>query len=172
MDMKLTQQDVWLSTVVFTVLALLSGIPLFGAYSPELFRRSPQIIIMVSAVFWGALAVVLGWRFWDLYYRHFYPPWMRRLMPLSALLYGGIGYLLWVVSGGGDLSPISVFLFLGGVAGILEHAFAIVALGLFEKVPILRDLSTGPVLVFSFVEYAFYWSLVGWISRAAAMLIY
>lgn len=169
--MKLTPQDLWLSTVLFAFLALISSSLLTVAYSPELFSRSSRVLTTVSAMFWGILAVFMAWRFWDLYYWHFYPAWLKPLMPFSAVLYGALGYLLWTFSTHGDLPAIPVFLLLGGAAGVLEHAFAVAALDVLEKVPMLRELAIGPVLLFSFFEYAFYWSLVGWLTRAVTALL-
>jgi hypothetical protein len=60
---------------------------------------------------------------------------------------------------------MAVFLLSGGAAGVLEHFFAMEGLGILKKVPMLHGLPPFPVLIFSFFEYAFYWSIVGWISR-------
>lgn len=164
--MKLSAQDVHVSIIVFAFLALLSGIPLTLSVRQPFFEQSLREAVAASALFWGAAAVLLGWRFWDDFYRYFYPDWMKPLMPVSALLYSAIGFGLWrLSSASGGFFPMGMFLVLGGAAGVLEHFFAIEGLGILKKVPMLQGLPPVPVLVFSFFEYAFYWSIVGWLSR-------
>lgn len=169
--MRLSAQDVRLSIFVFAALGLLCGLPLALSTQPEAFQRLGRPVVVASMLFWGTIAVLLGWRFWDDFYRYFYPDWMKPLMPMSALLYGGIGFVLWRLSTAtAGSSCVAVFLILGGLAGVLEHLFAIEALGILEKVPMLQDLTSGPILVFSFFEYAFYWSAVAWLSKAVSFL--
>jgi hypothetical protein len=170
MSMKLTQQDVWLSSGLFAALAVVSGSLLAVFYEPNLFSRSSWVVTVSSAIFWGTLAVFMAYRFWDEYYRYFYPTWMKSLLPVSILLYSAVGYALWAISSRAGSPAIAVFLLLGGAAGVLEHAFAIEVLEVLEKVPMLQGLTAGPVLLFSFVEYSLYWSLVGWLSLAAAVI--
>jgi hypothetical protein len=109
--------------------------------------------------------------YWDLYYCYFYPAWIRPLAPLNFIIYASLGLGLWWITSHQSLAVVWIFTFLGGLHGIVEHAFAIYGLRILEKVPWLRDLRPLPVLVFSFFEYAFYWSLVAWMALGITKLL-
>ena len=63
------------------------------------------------------------------------------------------------------------FALLGGLEGVLEHLFGFYLLDILQKVPFLQGLPPGPLLVFSFFEYVFYWSLTAWIGFGLAKLL-
>jgi hypothetical protein len=98
--------------------------------------------------------------FWDLYYRYFYPGWVRWLAPLDALLYGAIALALWWLALHLPGNPVVNFALLGGLESVLEHLLGIYGLGILDKVPILQGVSPASALVFAFFEYIFYWSVV------------
>jgi hypothetical protein len=52
------------------------------------------------------------------------------------------------------------FCLLGGVESVLEHLVGIYGLGILDKVPLLRGVSSASALVFAFFEYIFYWGVV------------
>lgn len=164
MPTKLTNQDVWLSTVLFSVLTLLLLIPLQQIFNRDLFNRSTLAVVTASAIFWGILALSLIYKFWDLYYDHFYPIWMRRLAPLSIILYGAFGLGLHWLTSHQNTPSILTFALLGGLQGTAEHALAIYGLHILEKVPFLQGLNPVPVLIFSFFEYMLYWTMVAWLA--------
>ena len=163
-SIKLTNQDVWLSTILFGVLALLLLIPLQRIFHRTLFNRSALVVVIASAIFWGVLAWILMSRFWDLYYVYFYPKWVRRLSPLSIILYCIFGFGLHWLTSRLNTPSILTFALLGGLQGIAEHALAIYGLHILQKVPFLQGLSTFPVLIFSFFEYMLYWTMVAWLA--------
>jgi hypothetical protein len=171
MSIELTPQDLRLSILIFGFLAVIVTIPLHFVFKPTAFQNALLPIIVASAIFWGVVSVIFIFGYWDLYYGYFYPAWMRPLTPLSFILYGSIGLGLWWIASRQDLPAIWVFSILGGVYGIIEHAFAIYGLHVLEKVPWLQTLSPLPVLVFSFFEYALYWSLVAWIALGISKLL-
>ena len=161
---KLTDQDVWLSTVLFSVLTLLLLIPLHQMFNRDLFNRAALDVTTASAIFWGVLALILMSKFWDVYYAYFYPIWMRRLFPLSIILYSAFGLGLHWLTSQQNTPSILTFVLLGGFQGTAEHALAIWGLRILEKVPFLRGLNPLPVLIFSFFEYMLYWSVVAWLA--------
>ncbi|HEY43883.1 MAG TPA: hypothetical protein G4O11_07875 [Anaerolineae bacterium] len=171
MSIELTPHDLRLSTLIFALLAVIVTIPLHFTFKHDTFQDSLLPITVASAVFWGVLSVFFIFGYWDLYYGYFYPAWIRPLTPLSFILYGCIGLGLWWIASRQSLPVIWIFTFLGGVYGIVEHAFAIYGLRILEKVPLLQNLSPLPVLVFSFFEYALYWSLVAWIALGITKLL-
>jgi len=163
-SIKLTNRDVWLSTILFSVLTLLLLIPLQQIFNRDLFNRSTIGVTAASAIFWGILALILMSKFWDLYYDHFYPIWIRRLAPLSIILYGAFGLGLHWLTSHQNTPTILTFALLGGFQGIAEHTFAIYSLHILQKVPFLQGLSPLPVLIFSFFEYMLYWTMVAWLA--------
>ena len=164
MELKLTTQDIWLSTLVFAGLDLIILLPLVIIFRNEVFARASWTIAASSAAFWGVLATLAILGFWELYYQYIFPEWARWLAPLDALLYGAIGLCLWWLALQLPGAAVLWFVLLGGLEGILEHILGIYALGILEKVPWLHGLPIFPILVFSFFEYIFYWSLVAWLA--------
>lgn len=164
MDIQVTDQEVWLSALLFAALDLVVLVPLVLVFKSEVFRVASRLIVFASAVFWGTVAVVAIRGFWEMYYRHIYPAWVRLLVPLDVLLYGGIGLGLWwlAIRVGGP--SVLAFALLGGIEGIAEHLFGIYALRILDKVPLLQGLAPLPVVVFSFFEYVLYWTLVAWLA--------
>jgi hypothetical protein len=163
-SITITAQDLKISTLIFGLLASIITIPLHFVFEHNLFRTALLPIVIASAIFWGIVSTIFIFGYWDLYYRYFYPSWVRPLAPLSFIIYSSFGLGLWWLTSRQSLPVVWVFVLLGGLQGVLEHALAIYGLRILEKVPLLQDLKPIPVLVFSFVEYAFYWSLVGWIA--------
>ena len=164
MSIKLTNQDVWLSTILFSVLTLLLLIPLQHLFNRDLFNQAPLDVTIASAIFWGILALILMSKFWDLYYAHFYPIWMRRLAPLSIILYGAFGLGLHWLTSHQNTPSILIFALSGGLQGTAEHILAIYGLHILDKVPFLQGLNPLPVLIFSFFEYMLYWTIVAWLA--------
>ena len=171
MPEKLTPSEVWLSSLLFGVAAILCALPLCLLFNNEEFRQSGVEVTISSAFFWGAAAVLFMRGFWEIYYRHFYPSWMRNFAPVSLILYAGIGFGLWWLSIRFRFPYFLTFVALGGLQGVLEHLFAIYVLGVLEKVPFLRDLNVVPVVIFSFWEYVLYWSVVAWLAFGVIQLL-
>jgi hypothetical protein len=168
---RIKLQDLKLSTVIFALLAAIITIPLHFVFEDNLFINALLPIVIASAIFWGIVSTIFIFGYWDLYYRYFYPSWIRPLVPLSFTLYSSFGLVLWWLTSRQRMPVIWVFAFLGGLQGVLEHALAIYGLRILEKVPLLQELKSIPVLIFSFFEYAFYWSLVGWIAVGIIKLL-
>ncbi len=169
--LRLSSQDLKLGTLIFGLLAIIITIPLHFAFGEDLFNNALLPFTIASAIFWGIVSTIFVFGYWDLYYRYFYPSWIRPFAPLSLILYGSFGVGLWWLTARQNLPAIWTFVFLGGLQGVLEHTLAIYELRILEKVPLLQDLKPIPVLVFSFFEYAFYWSLVAWIACGITKLL-
>lgn len=170
-SIRLTSHDLKLSTLIFGILASITTIPLHFIFEDNIFRNALLPITIASAIFWGIVSTIFIFGYWDLYYCYFYPSWIRPLAPLSLILYSSFGLGLWWLTSRQSLPVIWMFTLLGGLQGVLEHALAIYGLRILVKVPLLQDLKPIPVLVFSFFEYAFYWSLVGWIALGITILL-
>ena len=164
MEIKLTDHNIWQSTLTFALLGLVLAVPLLLLYRDESFRRSARSISISSAIFWGILATVVLFTAWKLYYQYLYPAWMRWLAPSDALLYGLFGLGLWWLAVRIPGPALLWFLLLGGLEGILEHIFGIYGLHILDKVPWLQGASPFPVIIFSFFEYIVYWAIVAWMS--------
>ncbi len=171
MNLTLTERDVWLSTLVFGGIGILLSLPLISLYSDERFTIAVRSIAIGSAVFWGIMSFGLMGRYWDIYYRYIYPDWMRSIRLSNILLYAAIGLGMWKLALVFENHFVLVFCALGGLEGIAEHVFAVYGLHVLEKVPFLRGLKPFPVILFSFVEYIVYWSVVAWVALGITHLL-
>jgi hypothetical protein len=164
MDQRLSNQEVWIATFLFIVMDILTLSPLIFVLrkipAPDLL----QPIGLASALFWGLLVIFFLFRGWDLYYRFFYPKWIRWLAPLDIPLYGAIGLGLWWLASYLPGTTVFGFVLFGGMEGIAEHILGIYGFRILDKVPWLKDVKALPALVFSFFEYVFYWALVAWLA--------
>jgi len=166
MDIKLTTQDVWMSTLFFGVAGLILLLPLAFVYRPAAFQLSAASLTVASALFWGICATAAILLAWDFYYRYIYPDWSRWLAPFDALFYGLVGLGMWWLALRMPGSPVVWFIILGGLEGVAEHIFGIYALHIVEKVPWLVGIAPLPLIIFSFFEYIVYWSLTAWLGLA------
>lgn len=164
-SIQLTPQDLSLATALCAGAALVIGLPL-QLWAPPPQAIGPAALIGAAALIWGALVALFMLGGWDIYYRYFYPPWMRWMAPLEVAIYAGMGYGLWLAAQRGAPMGWAFFLLLGAAEGVLEHLIGLYPLRILEKVPWLRGLRRGPVLLFSFFEYALYWALVAWLAVA------
>jgi hypothetical protein len=168
MERGLTSREVWLSTIIFGLLALAVSIPLVLLFKQELFQRDWRAVGLASAIFWGLFGVTMIFAAWKIYYSLFYPGWVRWLAPLNILLYAGFGLGMWWLAIKIPGPPALWFVLLGGVEGIAEHVFGIYVLRILEKVPFLQGVTPFPAIAFSFLEYILYWAITGWIAYAFA----
>jgi hypothetical protein len=164
MDFRLSPREVWLSTLIFAIIACLLLIPLLFLFSDERFSVAGKSIALGSAIFWGIMTLLFMGRYWQIYYRFFYPDWMRSISPLNILLYAAIGMGLWGLTLVFENRLILGFALLGGLEGVAEHVFAVYGLHVLEKVPWLEGLKPFPVILFSFFEYIAYWSAAAWLG--------
>lgn len=159
------------ATLVFGGAGLVLLVPLLFVFPGPAFAAAARALVIAAALFWGVLSVAVVLGFWSFYYAYFYPTWVRRLVPLDVLLYGGLGLGLWWLAWHLPAAPVLWFVLLGGLEGIVEHVFGIYALRILDKVPWLRGVAARPVVVFSFGEYVLYWSLVAWLALALSRVV-
>jgi hypothetical protein len=162
---------VWLSTILFAGLGLALLVGLVLLFDRVAFQLAAKPLTLASAVFWGFVAFVALFAFWGLYYRYFYPGWVRWLAPLDVALYALLGMAMWWPARRLPGPSVLWFALLGGLEGVLEHLFGFYLLDILQKVPFLQGLHPGPLLVFSFFEYVFYWSLTAWIGFGFTKLL-
>jgi hypothetical protein len=159
-DTKLTSETFWLGALWAALIDVGFVLLLALCLKPARFRQLAWALTGTSAVLWGVLATACLWGFWDLYYRYFYPGWMRWLAPLDALLYGAIALALWWLALRLPGNPVVTFCLLGGVESVLEHLLGIYGLRVLDKVPVFQGVSPASALAFAFFEYVFYWGVV------------
>lgn len=167
----LTSVEVRTSTLVFGLLACALSFPLITMHPQSLFGKSWIVLNGASILFWGILGALALKYFWESYYAYFYPAWVRRFSPLNLILYGTITLGMWILVKRFSLNNVMLFLLLGGIEGVFEHLIGIYGFGILEKVPWLEGLDPLPILVFSFVEYVVYWSLVVWLALALQTIV-
>lgn len=165
-----TNKDVWGSAAAFAIIGILLVLPLLFFYPDADFLRSPQAIIASSGIFWGVLSIIALRTFWELYYQHFYPRWVRPFAPLNIFTYAVFGLVMWFLANSFTTLPLLVFILLGGIEGLAEHLIGVYGLRILEKVPVFNALDPGPVFIFSFFEYIVYWSIVAWLAVALTRL--
>ena len=170
MEVKLTAQDLWLSTLIFGLAGLLLLLPLLFVFHPAAFQRAGWSLAIASGVSWGVMATIAIFVFWDLYYQYIFPAWAHRWAPLDALLYTAIGLGMWWLACRLPGSPVFWFVLLGGLEGIVEHVLGVYGQHILEKVPMLQGAPVALVILFSFFEYVLYWSIVAWLGFALLRL--
>lgn len=159
-----TKVELRWSIFAFSLLAGMLSIPLMRLRPMDLFSPSRLELLGATALFWGSLSLLAFHFFWENYYQYIYPDRLRPLAVLNSLLYGIIAWTILLLMDLIGQYSVLVFLFLGGIEGVIEHVIAIYMLGVMKKVPWLYGLRTLPVLLFSFVEYVTLWGLVLWIA--------
>jgi hypothetical protein len=170
-DSPITNRDVWGSTAAFAILGMLLLLPLLFLFQDSDFLRSPCALIAAAGIFWGLMSVIAFRMFWELYYRHFYPFWVRPLAPLNTFLYAGFGLAIWTIAMRVNTQPVLVFILLGGIEGVIEHILGVYGLRILKKVPVFSALDPIPVFIFSFFEYIVYWSIVAWLAVILTRLV-
>lgn len=170
-DNQISDSDVLIMTVVCAVLSAILIIPLVLVFKNDLFNAAKWPITVTSAVVWGVFAVGLIFGFWELYYQYLYKPWMRWLSPLDVFFYGAIALGMWWLSVRMPGSAVLWFVLLGGLEGILEHLVGIYGMHILERVSWLQGVTPLSVIVFSFFEYTFYWSVIAWTAYLFARVL-
>lgn len=174
-QIHLTPKDIEQSTLLFGVLALLLMIPLLFVLGEQPIDLLQTWVVLAAGIFWGAIALLFIVGYWDLYYAFFYPRWMRWASPfLTPVLYAMFTMGLLSLAKHSSGAAWLWWLLLGAVEGVLEHILGVYGLRILERVPWLNGLRVGPILLFSFFEYLFYWALVGWLAlgfRAGVSLL-
>jgi len=169
-EKPITPAELRASTVTFGILAIAISLPLIALYPRLLLLPSWVELASAAGIFWGILSLFAFGAFWDIYYRYIYPPWLRRFAPINIILYGFIGFTIWSISQHYSIQPVILFLILGGLEGVFEHILGIYGLDILEKVPWLEGLAPFPILIFSFLEYIVYWSLVAWLALGIRLI--
>lgn len=159
MEIRLTEKDIWNSTIFFGLVGIALFLVITWLVRDPAFRKAALPVTLASGIFWGVLSILVMWLGWDLYYRYFYPAWMRWLAPLNFILYGLIGLGLWALAVRLPGSALLWFILFGAAEGVLEHILGIYGMRILDKVPWLQGLPAGPLLLFSFFEYIVYWDL-------------
>lgn len=168
MDIRLTVREIWASTLLFGSVGAALAVPLALSFDQTRFQAAAWPVMLASALFWGVLAITALWGFWDIYYRFWYPAWLRWLAPLDLLVYAAIGLGMWWLALRLPGSSMAWFIVFGGIEGVLEHIFGIYGLQILKKVPWLEGLPPIPLIIFSFFEYTLYWALVAWLAAGLA----
>jgi hypothetical protein len=166
----ITQAELRSNIFAFSLLAFALSIPLILLQPSDLVSYKSPELIFAACLFWGFLSVLAFHYFWDMYYQYIYPYWFRRLGVVNFVLYGLIALGMAFIIRETENTTV-IFLLLGGLEGVLEHIMGIYALDVVNRVPWLHGLKSFPILVFSFVEYVVYWSIVLWIALAFQALI-
>ena len=169
-EIKITDNDMLTSTLVFAVLSSILVIPLILVFKNPLFEQAQLSITLSSGIIWGIFAIAAVFGFWNLYYIYIYRPWMRWLTPLDFIIYGAVGLGMWWLSIHLTGSAVLWFVLLGGLEGVLEHIFGVYVLRILDKVPWLEGAGVLPVLTFSFFEYTFYWAIIAWFAYLGSRL--
>ena len=69
-DITYTSEGFWTSALIVAVVDVALVVVLARRTQAADFRRLKWRLVAASAVFWGILAIVLTWGYWDNYYRY------------------------------------------------------------------------------------------------------
>jgi len=142
---------------------ILVGVVLSGFIQSEEFKRLGGIILVLSGLFFGVLwTIVLHWA-WDWFYVHVFPGWMKGLGWAWGVAYALVGWGMWWLAKRFK-KPVLVWAALGGLEGIVTHAWAIWVGGVVSKPPIIQGANPWAVLAFACFEKMFYWLIILGIS--------
>jgi len=148
---------------------ILVGVVLSGFIQSEEFKRLGGIILVLSGLFFGVLwTIVLHWA-WDWFYVYIFPGWMKDMGWAWGVAYTLVGWgMWWLVKRFGK--PVLVWAALGGLEGIVTHAWAIWVGGVVSKPPIIQGANPWAVLAFACFEKMFYWLVILGISAGICQL--
>lgn len=156
-----TSSQLWLSALVFLLIALIGVWILSRRVDRDRFRKLRWYLVAAAVLFWSAFAILLVQAFWDSYYQYFYPEWIRGggILVYVPLIYGlsalAFHWLALRLPG----NPILIFFLLCGIESILEHLWGIVGMDILN-IPMFEEASVFDILVIAVPEYIFYWCLV------------
>jgi hypothetical protein len=164
MDNTIRNRHLWRIVIVSIAIDIILLVPLFFEFQRIPAQFSSGSIIIASMVFWGVRTIGLAYFCWETYYQYIYYDWMFWILPGRVLIYSIVGVGLWWLAQRLHGSTLLWLVLLGGIGGVLKYIFGIYGLGILEKVPWLQEVTPFPLLVFSFFEYVFYWTLVAWLA--------
>ena len=158
-DVRMTSLLFLQALGVALVLDMLVGAVLYQIMRPDLFRQLGVIILVISGLFFGVVwTIVLAWG-WDWFYVYVFPMWMKDMGWAWGVAYALVGWGMWWVAKR-FRKPLLVWAALGGLEGIVTHAWAIWVGGVVSKPPIIQGANPWAVLAFACFEKMFYWLVI------------
>jgi hypothetical protein len=167
----LSIQEVNVSTLAAVLLSLILGLPLLLIQPFQRTDGALLAIVIASGIFWGVLSIIVFRFGWNIYYKYFFPSWMRKFGALNSLSYALITAGIWHLANAWLGNFKLVFLLIGGIEGVLEHVIGIYNLKILEKVPWLQGLPVPNLLLFSFFEYIVYWAIVLFLAHGIQWIV-
>jgi len=153
----LTPALMYRAAAVVALLDVLLVIALTRQIGTDGLRRARWTVPLVSGVFWVGVWLTMVVVFWDDVYGHVFPAWARWLVPpVYGLGYAGVAALWRYLALRLPRAAVAVFVALWGLTGALTHWYAIAALGLLERPPMLQQLTPASAIVFATFEFGFY----------------
>jgi len=157
---KISTELLWRGALLFASLDLILVSLLVWRVKPATFRQLKWELILVTAVFWGALWFWAVGYYWELVYQYLFPGWSRWYLPFfQAALTALAASLAWRLSWRMCINPVLAYCLLGGLWGFLTHLWA-VHMGVVDKPPFLQGAAPISAVVIAIFEFIFYWCVI------------
>jgi hypothetical protein len=164
MEKSLDPQLLW-RTAWFGGAGVLLYLPLFHLLPAQTFRLSRHAVVMGASLVWFGFATILVNLAWGVYYRFFYPEWMKWGIGLIAFfLYSFYAFACHWLSCRMPGPPMLWFCLFTGFLAASEHYVAWNFAHLPEKVSMLTGMPLIPTMLFAFFEYQVYWAIALWLA--------
>ncbi len=159
--LQVSPEQMWISVLFLTLLDVAFIWLLNRRIKPTRFRDLKWALVITSAVFWGAFALVLVQVFWDTYYQYFFPFWYRTggILLYAPSLYAFFALAFHWLAGRLPGNPIVTFCLLSGIESLIEHLWGVYGLGILD-IPLLQEVSLTSIVFLAIPEYIFYWCSV------------
>ena len=158
---RLTSEALWLAALVTAPVDAVFLYLLCRSLPRERFRRLFWPVGIVAAVFWGLIWTWGLWSFaWDMVYHNVFPVWARYVVPPAyGVMFGGLALFFWWAGMRLRADPALSFCVFGGLVSLPGHLIG-VQRGMFEKSPLLQDVSVVSALTFGVFEFIFYFGVI------------
>lgn len=169
--LHLTSDIFWRSALVTGAVDVVWVLALTRLVKRSRFHQLRWVLALSAALFWSALGLVLVELFWQGFYEHFQPDWMRAGGILLVTVPMGLSLALlfhWLAERLPG-HPMLTFCLLGGLQGLIEHLWGVYGLKIMS-IPILQGVEPLSVLAFALPEYMLYWSCVASLALVVMLL--
>lgn len=160
-DLKVTTKMLWQGALIFALIDILFVAVLTRSIKAENFRLFKWPLVITTGIFWFLLLLTLMlWLFWEPVYHYVFPAWARWFIPpVYGVLFAATGYFFWWLARRLPGNPIINWCLLGGLWGMVTHAWAIYR-GILGKVPMLQGASPVAAVIMPIFEFAFYYCVI------------
>jgi hypothetical protein len=161
-QVRATSELYWISAFVTAAIDVVAVALLIRLVPRDRFRQLGRLLAWAGTIFWIILWASVLWSFtWEWCYQYLFPTWARWVVPPAyGLLFGGVVWVTWRLALKLEVPPVVSYTVMGGLASLPGHTIAVVAFNMFDRCPILREVSVASALTFGVFEFGFYWCAI------------